>query len=83
MDAARLLHTGQLDANPITLALIGKTDFVLASCTTERIVLYKLGNYRQYAGHLPKDLAEYLAHFRRGEPGPGDKTFELTLYENG
>ena len=78
-DAARLLKAGNLNANPLTLALVGKSAYALANCTVDRITLLQVTSRRYYSGPIPAVLADYLAGFRRGVRVFEDHEFELVL----
>jgi len=78
-DAARLLRAGNLNANPLTLALLGISAYAFVSCTMYRITLLQVTSRRRYSGPLPAVLAEFIAGFRRGLPITKSHDFELVL----
>ena len=82
-DATLLLRAGNLNANPLTLALVGKAAYALASCTADRITLFQVTSRRRYSSSVPTVLAKYLAGFRRGVRVREDHEFELVLESEG
>lgn len=78
-DATRLLRAGNLNANPLTLALLGMSAYALISCTADRITLLQVTSRRPCSGSVPTLLAKYLADFRRGVRVLEDHEFELVL----
>jgi hypothetical protein len=78
-DATRLLRAGSLNANPLTLALLGMSAYALISCTEDRITLLQVTSRRRYSGSVPTPLAKYLADFQRGARVLKDHEFELVL----
>src|SRR5713226_5047405 len=79
LDATRLLRAGNLNANPLTLALLGMSAYAFVNCTLERITLLQVTSRRRYSGPMPAVLAEYIAGFRRGLPIHKSHEFELVL----
>src|SRR6266478_701828 len=82
-DAARLLRAGNLNANPLMLALVGESAYALANCTADRITLLQVTSRRYYSGSVPTELAKYLADFQRGVRESTDHEFELVLESEG
>src|SRR5258708_37812819 len=78
-DAARLLRAGNLNANPLTLALLGNSAYAFVSCTLDRITLLQVTSRRRYSGPIPALLADYIAGFRRGLPIFKSQAFHLVL----
>lgn len=78
-DATRLLKAGNLNANPLTLALLGLSAYALLNCTADRITLLQITSGRRYTGSVSAVLAEYLADFQRGARNSEDHEFELVL----
>jgi hypothetical protein len=78
-DAARLLRAGNLNANPLTLALLGISAYAFVSCTLYRITMLQVTSRRRYSGPLPAVLADYIAGFRRGLTTLKSHEFELVL----
>ncbi len=79
VDAARLLKAGNLNANPLTLALLGMSAYAFVNCTLERITLLQVTSRRRYSGPMPAVRADYIAGFRRGLPIHKSHEFELVL----
>src|SRR5258708_11923003 len=79
VDAARLLKAGNLNANPLTLALLGMSAYAFVNCTLERITLLQVTSRRRYSGPMPAVLADYIAGFQRGLPIHKSHEFELAL----
>jgi hypothetical protein len=82
-DATRLLRAGNLNANPLTVALLGMSAYALVSYTGDRITLRQVISRRRYSGPVPAVLADYLAGFRRGVRVFEDREFELVLENEG
>ena len=80
-DATRLLRAGNLNANPLALALLGLSAYSLVNCTADRITLLQITSRRRYTGSVPTVLAEYLAGFQRGARVLEDHEFALALEE--
>src|SRR5258708_14704023 len=78
-DAARLLKAGNLNANPLTLALLGMSAYAFVNCTFERITLLQVTSRRRYSGPVPAVLADYLAGFRRGLLNHSSHEFDLVI----
>jgi hypothetical protein len=78
-DATRLLKAGNLNANPLTLALLGNSAYAFLHCTCDRITLLQVTSRRRYSGPMPAGLADYIASFRRGLPIFKSHEFELVL----
>jgi hypothetical protein len=78
-DATRLLKAGNLNANPLTLALLGNSAYAFLHCTFDRITLLQVTSRRRYSGPMPAGLADYIASFRRGLPIFKSHEFELVL----
>ena len=82
-DATRLLKAGNLNANPLTLALLGTSAYALVTCTVDRITLRQVIGGRHYSGPMPTLLAAYLAGFQRGVRVFESRQFELLLESHG
>jgi hypothetical protein len=78
-DATRLLKAGNLNANPLTLALLGMSAYALVSYSADRVTLLQITSQRRYSGPVPAVLADYLDGFRRGVRVLEDHEFELVL----
>jgi hypothetical protein len=78
-DAARQLRDGDVNANPLTLALVGQAPYVLSGYSAGRITLMDIATGRRYSASVPALLAFYLAGFQRGVRVLEDHEFELVL----
>ncbi len=78
-DAARQLRDGNVNANPLALALTERGVYILSGYTNKRITLMEIATGRLYSASVPALLAFYLAGFRRGVRVLEDHEFELVL----
>jgi glycine/serine hydroxymethyltransferase len=82
-DAARQIRAGNLNANPLALALIKQGVYVLSGYTAKQITLMDIATGRHYSGTMPAVLAKDLASFRRGVRVLEDHAFDLLLESEG
>jgi hypothetical protein len=78
-EARHQFRRGNIQSNPLTLALAAKAEFALVSLATEYVIVRDLRTGLRFSGTLPKDLADYLAHFKAGRTIRGFHQFELML----
>ena len=82
-DAARQIRAGNLNANPLALALIKQGVYVLSGYTAKQITLMDIATGRHYSGTMPAVLAKDLASSRRGVRVLKDHEFDLLLESEG
>jgi hypothetical protein len=78
-EATRQFRDGNLNGNPLTLALIEQGGYVVASQTRQRITLIDILTEQRYSGPVPAELVEFLASFQGGVRVLKDHEFELIL----
>jgi hypothetical protein len=78
-EAARQIRAGNLNANPLALALIKQGVYVLSGYTAKQITLMNIATGQHYSGSMPAVLAKDLAGFRRGVRVLEDHEFKLVL----
>jgi hypothetical protein len=70
---------GDKTANPLRLAVMEGSAYVLQSCSDVHLVAVHCATCRRYAGPVPQAFAAYLARFRAREWVTDTHTFELVL----
>jgi hypothetical protein len=80
--AARQLQSGDLNANPLAVALAEHGTYKALSYADNQITLKDVATRRRYTAAVPPVLAEYLAAFQRGVRVMEDYEFELALHSD-
>jgi hypothetical protein len=82
-NATRLYRAGDLNASPLTLAVLEMSAYAVITYTDDQVTLREVFSDRRYSGPVPVLLSDYLVGFRAGRRVFEDHEFELVLGSEG